>query len=68
MKIEFKFNVKWDEADKSIPRKFSSVVEIDDDIDINDESELSDFLSDWLSDNFGYCHNGFTFKIVKKIS
>ena len=23
------------------------------------EEELDDYVSDWLSDNYGYCHKGF---------
>lgn len=29
-----------------------------------DKQLLSDYISDYLSDNYKYCHNGFAFEIV----
>lgn len=30
--------------------------------DPNDQDEVSDVVSDWLSDEYGYCHFGFSIK------
>lgn len=65
MKILFK-NVQWDTDGASLKscglkKKFEADIDIDKNIDV---SELEDILSDWLSDEFGYCHCGFDYQIV----
>ena len=30
------------------------------------EEELEDDISDWLSDQYGWCHKGFDMKIIEK--
>lgn len=67
IKVAFK-NVKWDTdgvslKDCGLEKKFVSDVDIDYDYETTDE-ELENMISDWLSDNFGYCHNGFDFEII----
>lgn len=67
MKIQFK-NVKWDTDGKSfescgLKSEFEQNVSIDVNFDTSME-ELEDMLSDWLSDEFGFCHNGFEFHII----
>jgi hypothetical protein len=64
MSKKIRFNVKWDGAGNRLPKKFVSDVEIPSDIDCNNEDELIDFLSDWLSDEFGFCHLGFTYEMI----
>ena len=31
-------------------------------VDLNDDELVSDFISDWLSDEYGFCHYGFDYK------
>lgn len=53
--------VEWDaEPGVEIAPDFSAVVEFDDDV-IYDEDAVADFLSDWLSDTYGFCHKGFIY-------
>lgn len=64
MKEKVHFSVQWDGAGDRLPKKFVSDVEIPIDVDLNNEDDLADFLSDWLSDEFGYCHTGFNYELV----
>ena len=63
MKIKFS-NVKWDTDGASLKscglkKNFTAdITELDD--------KLADFLADWLSDTYGFCHDGFNFEIVKE--
>lgn len=36
-------------------------VDVDDDIAIDD---VEDYISDWLSNTYGYCHHGFNFEKI----
>ena len=55
-------NINWDtdEEDVDLPNE----VEIPNEIieGFNDEEELLDYLSDWLSNEYGFCHDGFNIK------
>jgi hypothetical protein len=67
MKVHFK-NVKWDTdghnfADCGLKTDFIVNVDIDYYFDTLDD-EIGSMLSDWLSDEYGYCHNGFDYEIV----
>ena len=57
-------DIQWDTDDVLIPEL---PVEITQDFEFNGSGdvELEDFLSNWLSDTYGFCHYGFRFKIVK---
>lgn len=66
MLIHF-YNVNWDVKgevgtlkDLGLKNDFIEEVNIED----IDDDELDDFLSDWLSDEFGYCHFGFDYEII----
>lgn len=59
--------IKWDTDDnmkilKSLPKE----IDITNEFDVNDyeddEDQLLDDISDWLSDTYGYCHFGFEIK------
>lgn len=59
--------IKWDTDGnmkilKSLPKK----IDISDEFDVkdyeDDEDQLLDDISDWLSDTYGYCHFGFEIK------
>lgn len=42
----------------------ASSLALDSDDIVNDEDELSDIISDYLSDTYGFCHRGFELKVV----
>ena len=52
-------NIKWDtDGDKELLQKLPMEIEIPEEIvcgDLFDEDEISD----WLTDQTGFCHNGF---------
>lgn len=52
-------NINWDTdgEDIDLPNEVEAPNEIVK--DFNDEEELLDYLSDWLSDEYGFCHDGF---------
>ena len=67
MLIHF-FNVNWDIEgevgtleDLGLENDFIEEVNIED----IDDDELDDFLSDWLSDEYGFCHFGFDYEILE---
>ena len=66
MKIMFE-SIKWDCEDDErdvLPSALSVEIEEADDF-ADDEEGLTDFLSDWLSDEYGYCHKGFDYTVVE---
>ena len=60
-------NIKWDtDGDKELLKSLPKEIDITDEFDVNDyeddEDQLLDDISDWLSDTYGYCHFGFEIK------
>ena len=52
-------NIKWDtDGDMELLEGLPTEVEIPDYL-ITDEDDLLDDISDWLSDEYGFCHDGF---------
>lgn len=65
-------NIKWDITDEveeitqkeqneilaSLPKEVDLSTEFSVE-DYDGEEKMLDDISDWLSDNYGYCHNGF---------
>ena len=57
--------IKWDTDGASykscgLPRSIDEArIEFDPDYD-----DLDDTISDWLSDNYGICHNGFCYEVL----
>ena len=52
-------NIKWDtDVDMELLEELPTEVEIPDYL-ITDEDDLLDDISDWLSDEYGFCHDGF---------
>ena len=52
-------NIKWDtDGDMEVFDKLPKEIEIPDYL-ITNEDNLFDDVSDWLSDEVGFCHNGF---------
>lgn len=59
--------IKWDtDGDKELLKTLPKEIDITDEFDINDyeddEDQLLDDVSNWLSDTYGYCHFGFEIK------
>jgi hypothetical protein len=66
LRIEFS-NIQWDIDEEDfffneeliLPQNFTTDVPVPE-----DNTDLSDYLSDWLSDEYGYCHNGFNYQVI----
>lgn len=59
--------IKWDtDGDKELLKSLPKEIDITNEFDVNDyeddEDQLLDDISDWLSDTYGYCHFGFEIK------
>ena len=59
--------IKWDtDGDMKMLKSLPKEIDISDEFDINDyeddEDQLLDDVSNWLSDTYGYCHFGFEIK------
>ena len=53
-------NIKWDtDGDVKLLEELPTEVEIHDYLITDDEDDLLDEISDWLSDEYGFCHDGF---------
>ena len=52
-------NIKWDtDRDMEVFDELPTEIEIPDYL-VTDEDDLLDDVSDWLSDEYGFCHDGF---------
>lgn len=52
-------NIRWDtDGDMEVFESLPTEVEIPDYL-VTDEDDLLDAISDWLSDEVGFCHDGF---------
>lgn len=61
--------IAWDFSDTQHPPKFKLptklLVEVDDEcINMTDNEELEEHISDKLAETYGYCHNGFRYKVL----
>ena len=54
-------DVLWDYDDEDVVLYLPTDITVE--IDIPECDSISDFLSDWLSEEYGYCHEGFSFTI-----
>ena len=53
-------NIKWDtDGDMELLEELPTEVEIPDYLTTYDEDDLLDDVSDWLSDEYGFCHDAF---------
>ena len=53
-------NIKWDtDGDMELLEELPTEVEIPDCLITDDEDDLLDNISDWLSDEYGFCHDAF---------
>ena len=66
IKVHFS-NIKWDVDKKCSLRELGLRDEFIKEIEVEDfnREEIEDFLSDWLSNEFGFCHCGFNFEILE---
>lgn len=58
------FDIEWDmdeDDDTVLPDKIVNEFDYK-----GDNDELCDIISDWLTDEYEYCHNGFDFKIIEE--
>lgn len=61
------FNIKWDtDGDSRIFNTLPQEVFYEGYICEEDEDEIDEILGDYLSDNWGFCHYGFKFEVLKK--
>ena len=59
--------IKWDtDGDMKMLKSLPKEIDISDEFDVkdyeDDEEQLLDDISDWLTDTYGYCHFGFEVK------
>lgn len=60
------FNVEWDCDDGECDLDSSFTVDVDfEGIDVDNEEEVSEFLSNWLSDTYGFTHKNFRYHFSK---
>ena len=55
------FNIKWDmdgDDDVELPNSLDIYVP-------NDADDVEGYISDWLSNTYEFCHNGFNYKEIK---
>lgn len=69
------FNILWDVDDAgendleaqeviwTLPEE-TIVTITSEEADLNDKMQIADYISDYLSDEFGFCHNGFEYKEI----
>ena len=60
--------IKWDtDGDKELLKTLPKEIDISNEFDVkdyeDDEEQLLDDISDWLTDTYGYCHFGFEVKL-----
>ena len=63
--------IKWDtDGNMKILKSLPKEIDITDEFDINDyeddEDQLLDDVSNWLSDTYGYCHFGFELNFKRR--
>ena len=59
--------IKWNtDGDKELLKTLPKEIDISNEFDVkdyeDDEEQLLDDISDWLTDTYGYCHFGFEVK------
>ena len=59
--------IKWDtDGDMKMLKSLPKEIDISDEFDVkdyeDDQDQLLDDISDWLSNTYGYCHFGFEIK------
>ena len=54
-------NIKWDTDEEGLPT--SVILNVEDWASGTDEAQIEDWISDYLSDEYGFCHQGFDFEV-----
>lgn len=63
------YNIKWDtDGDTRTFKTLPQEVIYEGYIAKEDEDNIDEILGDYLSDNWGYCHYGFEFEILKNFN
>lgn len=61
------YNIRWDtDEDSHIFKTLPQEVLYEGYICEEDRNEIDEILSDYLSDNWGFCHYGFNFEVLEK--
>jgi hypothetical protein len=66
--LEEKYTNSIEDEDINLPVNLTimaSELQLDADDIVDDDDELSEVISDYLSDTYGFCHNGFNFEVIK---
>jgi hypothetical protein len=67
LKVKFS-NIQWDIDEEDFPSDEKLVLPQNFTVDIpvpeDNDTDLSDYLSDWLSNEYGFCHNGFNYQVI----
>ena len=58
-------NIEWDAPkDVKLPTEVRIKINEDNDYLLDDWDEEAEEISDWLSDEYGYCHYGFAVEVI----
>lgn len=68
-RIFYAQNIDWDtdgdaQIKNELPKNLRIVVTSEDVSDLNDMFEIDEYISDYISDEIGYCHYGYNLKEV----
>ena len=59
------YDIDWDTDGEDVDLPDEVVVDVPDEIvGYGDDGDVNDYISDWLSDEYGFCHNGFLFEEI----
>ena len=63
LKVHFS-DVQWDtDGEAELESDFNAFVPAPE----SEDTDIDEYLSDWLSDTYGFCHKGFNYRISKEI-
>lgn len=54
-------NINWDTDGEDVDLPKTMVVEVDTDIVGKDEEDIEEYISDYITDETGFCHKGFNY-------
>ena len=55
-------NIQWDTDGETVNLPSELEADLEGEVTYN----FDEVLSDWLSDNFGWCHNGFDYEVINE--
>lgn len=59
-------DIQWDEGIDNIPTSMT-FFDMESLIDVRDSTEIEDILSNFISDESGFCHEGFSWQLAPYI-